>query len=65
MEGRSGGIFITRLMFFIIISVLLLVSYVWAKNIEIIPNFPSFLIFFGITWIFILAFVIFEKLVQI
>ena len=65
MEGRSGSIFMTRLMFFVVISVLLLVSYVFAENIEIIPNFPSFLIFFGITWIFILAFVIFEKLVQI
>jgi len=67
MEGRHHKVMLVRLSFFIIISVVLLIGLIWSSSIENItfPNILILLMFFGIDWGAILAFVIFEKLVQI
>ena len=67
MEGRHHKVMLARLSFFIIISVVLLIGLIWSSSIENItfPNILILLMFFGIDWGAILAFVIFEKLVQI
>ncbi|MFX1277434.1 MAG: hypothetical protein ACFFBP_03475 [Promethearchaeota archaeon] len=67
MEGRSEKILIIRLAFFIGISVILLVGFIWADSIQVfaLPHIPVFLVFFAITWIAIISLVIFEKLIQI
>ena len=67
MEGRHHRIMLVRLSFFIVISAVLLIGLVWGNTIQAmaLPHTPVLLIFFGIDWGAILAFVIFEKLVQI
>jgi len=67
MEGRYHKIILVRLSFFVVISTVLLIGLIWGSNIQTmtLPQVPVLLIFFGITWAAILAFVIFEKLVQI
>jgi len=67
MEGRNHKILIARFSFFIVISTILLIGLIWGSTIQsmTLPQIPVLLIFFGITWGAILAFVVFEKLVQI
>ena len=67
MEGRRERNLIIRLMFFVGISAILMIGFIWSDNIQALtlPNIPVLLIFFVITWIAIIALVLFEKLIQI
>ncbi|MBN1800458.1 MAG: hypothetical protein JW891_03075 [Candidatus Lokiarchaeota archaeon] len=66
MEKRSGGVMIVRFTFFIIITALLVLGFMFSDVFDTTPfHIQGFVIFFFTTWVFILGFIAFEKLLHI